>query len=88
MRTVERASSGEALLVCHVGLAWPVGQVADASIMPDIVRANTHLASIVIGENAAKKILAGRQLARAEAEGEGEQEEEVETAAATTTARL
>jgi choline dehydrogenase-like flavoprotein len=56
--------------------------------MPDIVRANTHLASIVIGENAAKKILAGRQLARAEAEGEGEEEEEGETAAATTTARL
>lgn len=28
--------------------------------MPDIVRANTHLSSIVIGENAALKILAQR----------------------------
>ncbi len=35
-------------------------RVADASVMPDIVRANTHLSSIVIGENVARKILAGR----------------------------
>ena len=35
-------------------------RVADASIMPGIVRANTHLASVAIGENAARKILAER----------------------------
>ena len=36
-------------------------RVADASIMPDIVRANTHLSSIVIGENVAQKLLTQRR---------------------------
>ena len=46
-------------------------RVADASIMPDIVRANTHLSSIVIGENVAAKIQRERvRLAAAEATAE------------------
>ena len=54
-------------------------RVADDSIMPDIVRANTHLASIVIGENAARKILAERHQRLVSARGgmkEEKQEEE------------
>ena len=43
---------------CRV-LALEGLRVADSSIMPDIVRANTHLSSIVIGENVARKIVAG-----------------------------
>ena len=61
-------------------------RVADASIMPDIVRANTHLSSIVIGENAARKILAGRHQRLASAsEDVREKEEEDVGANATTT---
>ena len=44
--------------------------VAEASVMPDIVRANTHLSTIVIGENIAAKIkheLAGAKEAVVEA---------------------
>lgn len=62
-------------------------RVADASIMPDIVRANTHLSSIVIGENAARKILAGRhqRLASVSEGGVREKKEEDVAANATTT---
>ena len=44
---------------CVIGLE--VLRVADASIMPDIVRANTHLSSIVIGEIVAQKLLTQRR---------------------------
>ena len=55
-------------------------RVADASIMPDIVRANTHLSSIVIGENIAHKI-------RLQREHEGSSHEPA-TAATALVARL
>ena len=71
---------------CRV-LALDGLRVADASIMPDIVRANTHLSSIVIGENAAHKILAERRQRLASASAD--EEEDVEAnATMTTTARL
>lgn len=64
-------------------------RVADASIMPDIVRANTHLSSIVIGENAARKILAERHQnvvsARAGVKEEKEEEEEAHLRSTLTT---
>ena len=65
-------------------------RVADASIMPDIVRANTHLSSIVIGENAARKILAGRhQRLASVSEGVREKVDHVGANATTTvTAKL
>jgi choline dehydrogenase-like flavoprotein len=75
---------------CRV-LALEGLRVADSSIMPDIVRANTHLSSIVIGENAARKILAGiRRRSYASTAGEAEDHDEVTQGStpATVAARL
>ena len=70
---------------CRV-LALDGLRVADSSIMPDIVRANTHLSSIVIGENAARKILARR---RTDTAGDVEDDEVAQgSTPATVTARL